>query len=173
MFFSFFTWSTCLRRITSWRERILRAKKFDEVLCRQRQTRAKVPEKKSSNFLHTLLICPRKMTSANDEFMILTVGWLSTHLYDDKMPLTEFKSGTDSKKVNPGDRILMQPSFQLPSYSMSAAAAELSWTNNAGTNVWDGCKARAHCKARQWCDGNLGGGRWRAGLSHIFHRPQQ
>ena len=123
MFFSFFTWSTCLRRITSWRERILRAKKFDEVLCRQRQTRAKVPEKKSSNFLHTLLICPRKMTSANDEFMILTVGWLSTHLYDDKMPLTEFKSGTDSKKVNPGDRILMQPSFQLPSYSMSAAAA--------------------------------------------------
>ena len=46
MFFSFFTWSTCLRRITSWRERILRAKKFDEVLCRQRQTRAKVPEKK-------------------------------------------------------------------------------------------------------------------------------
>ena len=63
------------------------------------------------------------MTSANDEFMILTVGWLSTHLYDDKMPLTEFKSGTDSKKVNPGDRILMQPSFQVLSYSMSAAAA--------------------------------------------------
>ena len=47
--------------------------------------------KKSSNFLHTLLICPRKMTSANDEFMILTVGWLSTHLCDDKMPFMALK----------------------------------------------------------------------------------
>ena len=111
MFFSFFTWSTCLRRITSWRERILRAKKFEEVLCRQRQTRAKVPEqKKVGSFFRKHRRVFLSMTSANDEFMILMVG-LSTHFSDEMMTLTKF--GMHCKKGNLGDRILMQLSFEL------------------------------------------------------------
>ena len=72
------------------------------------------------------------MTSANDEFMILMVG-LSTHFSDEMMTLTKF--GMHCKKGNLGDRILMQLSFRA--IECRRRAAELSWTNNAGTNVQD------------------------------------
>ena len=53
------------------------------------------------------------MTSTNDEFIILMVG---LSFSDEMMTLTKFKFGMQSKKVNLGDRILMQLSFELPSY---------------------------------------------------------
>lgn len=98
----------------------MRAKKFEEVLCLQRQTRAKVPEQKkrlSASSENTGKIVVEGlsgnvqiMTSANDEFMILMAG-LSTHFSDEMMTLTKF--GMHCKKGNLGDRILMQLSFEL------------------------------------------------------------
>ena len=73
----------------------MRAKKFEEVLCRQRQTRAKVPEQKNlKQKFGNFYLFVHLMTSTNDEFMILMVD-LSTHFFD---KMTTLAFGMQRKK---------------------------------------------------------------------------